>query len=133
MTQVGFAHDGATLLLLSGSKDGTTRYWDVERWEAKAGEEVAMVLEGSKFVLSKENSFTYPLEQKVGKHLITATDDILLISKSEGNTKEKNKEAPVAFFRAPGKISAVDTCGAHIAVRCENGEVLQLRAAVLLT
>jgi hypothetical protein len=29
-------------------------------------------------------------------------------------------------------ISSVDTCGAHIDVGCENGEV-QLRAAVLLT
>jgi hypothetical protein len=40
---------------------------------------------------------------------------------------------PVAFFRAPAPIVTVDTCGAHIAVGCQNGEVLQLRAAVLLT
>jgi hypothetical protein len=41
--------------------------------------------------------------------------------------------APVAFFRAPAPIGTVDTSGAHIAVGCQNGEVLQLRAAVLLT
>jgi hypothetical protein len=41
--------------------------------------------------------------------------------------------APVAFFRAPAPIQTVDTSGTHIAVGCQNGEVLQLRAAVLLT
>ncbi len=122
MTQVEFAHDGATLV--SGGTDGT-RYWDVQSGEAES------VLEGSVFAFSKASS----REQKVGKFLITAEGDILLIFKSEGGVKDKTDKhmAPVAFFRAPSPIQTVDTSGAHIAVGCQNGEVLQLRAVVLLT
>ena len=119
-----FAHDGATLV--SGGEDGT-RYWDVQNGEAKS------VLEGSKFAFSKGSS----REQKVGKFLITAEGDILrifAIFKSDaGVTDKADKDTvPVAFFRAPAPIVTVDTSGAHIAVGCQNGEVLQLRAAVLL-
>ena len=123
MTQVEFAHDGATLV--SGGEDGT-RYWDVQSGEAKS------VLEGSKFAFSKASSG----EQKVGKFLITAEGDILRIFRSEGGVTDKadkDTTVPVAFFRAPAPIETVDTSGAHIAVGCQNGEVLQLRAAVLLT
>ena len=119
--QVEFAHDGATLV--SGGEDGT-RYWDVQSWEAKS------VLEGNNFALSKASS----REQKVGKFLITAEGDILRIFKSEGGVTDKADKDTVlvAFFRAPAPIQTVDTSGAHIAVGCQNGEVLQLRAAVLL-
>ena len=122
VTQVEFAHDGATLV--SGGTDGT-RYWDVQRGEVKS------VLEGSMFAFSKASS----REQKVGKVLITAKGDILSIFKSEGEVKDKTDKdtVPVAFFRAPSPIVTVDTSGTHIAVGCQNGEVLQLRAAVLLT
>ena len=122
MTQVEFAHDGATLVSCGG---GTTRYWDVQSGEAKS------VVEGSKFAFSK-GSFR---EQKVGKFLITAEGDILRIFKSKGGVKDKEDKdtTPVAFFRAPAPICTVDTSGEHIAVGCQNGEVLQLRAAVLLT
>jgi len=121
VTQVEFAHDGATLV--SGGEDGT-RYWDVESGEAKS------VLEGNNFALSKASS----REQKVGKFLITAEGDILRIFKSEGGVTDKADKDTVlvAFFRAPAPIQTVDTSGAHIAVGCQNGEVLQLRAAVLL-
>ena len=120
-----FADDGATLV--SGGGDGT-RYWDVQSGEAKS------VVEGSKFAFSKGSS----REQKVGKFLITAEGDILrifAIFKSEGGVTDKadKDRAPVAFFRAPAPIQTVDTSGAHIAVGCQNGEVLRLRAAVLLT
>ena len=86
---------------------------------------------GSKFAFSKGSS----REQKVGKFLITAEGDILRIFRSEGGVinKADKDTVPVAFFRAPAPIVTVDTCGAHIAVGCQNGEVLQLRAAVLLT
>ncbi len=125
MYQVEFAHDGATLV--SGGEDGT-RYWDVQSGEAKS------VLEGSKFAFSKGSS----REQKVGKFLITAEGDILRIfsifKSDDGVTDKADKDTvPVAFFRAPAPIQTVDTSGAHIAVGCQNGEVLQLRAAVLLT
>jgi hypothetical protein len=88
-------------------------------------------VEGYKFAFSKGSS----REQKVGKFLITAEGDILRIFRSEGGVTDKADKdmAPVAFFRAPAPIQTVDTSGAHIAVGCQNGEVLQLRAAVLLT
>ena len=122
MRQVEFADDGATLV--SGGTDGT-RYWDVESGEAKS------VVEGSSFTFSKGSSS----EQKVGNFLITAEGDILRIFKSEGGvTDNADKDrSPVAFFRAPAPIQTVDTSGANIAVGCQNGEVLWLRAAVLLT
>ena len=123
--QVEFTHDGATLV--SGGSDGT-RYWDVQSGEAKS------VVEGSKFAFSKGSS----REQKVGKFLITAEGDILRIfaifKSDDGVTDKMDKDTvPVAFFRAPAPIQTVDSSGAHIAVGCQNGEVLQLRAAVLLT
>ena len=129
MTQVEFAPDGKTLF--SGSTDGTTRCWGVERGEAKEGEEAARVLQGGKFAFAKGSS----REQKVGEFLVTAEGDMLRIFKSEAGVKDKvdKDTAPVAFFRAPGTISTIDTSGAHIAVGCENGEVLALRAAVLLS
>ncbi len=125
MYQVEFAHDGATLV--SGGEDGT-RYWDVQSGEAKS------VLEGRKFVFSKGSS----REQKVGKFLITAEGDILRIfaifKSDDGVTDKTDKDTvPVAFFRATAPIVTVETSGTHIAVGCQNGEVLQLRAAVLLT
>jgi hypothetical protein len=142
--------------------------------------EAKSVVEGSKFAFSKASS----REQKVGKFIITADDDILRIfaifksddgvddedtvqeeeeyeeeeyeeeeyEKEDDEEEEEQEEvemteeeeeedkdktdkdtAPVAFFRAPAPIQTVDTSGAHIAVGCQNGEVLQLRAAVLLT
>ncbi len=127
MTQVEFTHDGATLIPEGG---GTTCYWDVQSGEA--GEEGKSALEGNVFTFSKESC----REQKVGKFLITVEGDILRIFKSKGGVKHKAKKntAPVAFFRTPAPISTVDnTSGKHIAVGCQNGEVLQLRAAVLLT
>ena len=132
MTQVEFAHDGATLVSRGG---GTTRSWDVQSGEAKEGEareESKSVLEGcSMFTFSKRSS----REQKVGKFLITAEGDILRIFKSEGGVTDKADKdtAPVAFFRAPAPIGTLDTSGAHIAVGCQNGEVLRLLATVLLT
>ena len=124
MTQVEFAPDGKTLF--SGSTDGTTRCWDVHSGKAKEDEDAARVLAGGKFAFAKGSS----REQKVGEFLVTAEGDMLRIFKSAVKDKDT---APVAFFRAPGTISTIDTSGAHIAVGCANGEVLALRAAVLLT
>ena len=61
--------------------------------------------------------------------------DILRIFKSEGGVKDKvtKDTTPVAFFRAPAPISTVDTSSQYITVGCQNGEVLQLVAVVMLT
>ena len=116
MTQVEFVHDGVTLV--SGGTDGT-RYWDVQSGE------VTSVLEASMFAFSKVSS----REEKVGKFLITAEGDILLIFKSEGGVKDKTDKdtGPVAFFRAPSPIVTVDTSVSDIAVGCQNGEVLLIK------
>ena len=123
MNQVEFAQNGATLVSGGG---GTTRYCDVQSGEANS------VSEGSMFAFSKGN---FRREQKVGNFLITTEGDILRIFKSEGGVKDEadTDTEPVAFFRAPAPISTVDTSGQHIAVGCQDGEVLQLLAAVLLT
>ena len=42
-------------------------------------------------------------------------------------------ETPVAFFQCASNITAFDVAGANVAVGCAGGQVLQLRAAVLLT
>ena len=99
MTQVEFAHDGATLVSGAG---GSTRCWDVQSGKAKEGEpgeESTRVLEGSMLAFSKGSS----REKKVGNFLITAEGDILRIFKSEGGVKGKTDKdtTPVAFFRAP--------------------------------
>ena len=39
----------------------------------------------------------------------------------------------MAFFPCASQIAAFDVAGANVAVGCEDGQVLQLRAAVLLT
>ena len=131
MTQVEFAPDGE--MLVSGGEDDTTCIWDMQSGEAKEAkqDEAAAVVAGGKFAFAKGNS----REQKVGEFLVTAQGDMLRIFKSGGGVKDKADQgtAPVvAFFRAPGSISTVDTSGDQIAVGCENGQVLQLRSAVLL-
>ena len=42
-------------------------------------------------------------------------------------------ETPVAFFQCASNITAFDVAGANVAVGCAGGQVLQMRAAVLLT
>ena len=60
--------------------------------------------------------------------MCTAEGDLLLI-----HLLADVEEEPVAFFRAPSPIQALDCQGAEIALGCESGAVLLLRAAVLLT
>jgi hypothetical protein len=129
VTEVEFTPDGT--MLVSGGEDGTARFWNVQSGEEEEEEEAARGLPGGRFAFTKASS----RKHKVDKFLVTAEGDILRIFfKSEGNAEEEEEEDRlIAFFRAPGTISTVDTSGAHIAVGCKNGEVLQLRAAVLLT
>ena len=108
-------------------------------WNIATGEEKTEALAGSKFALSKGKGDRK--KQQVGRFVCTAEGDLLLIhllaDVEEGGDKAataaKTTRAPVAFFRAPSPIRALDCQGAEIALGCESGAVLLLRAAVLLT
>ena len=108
-------------------------------WNIATGEEKTEALAGSKFALSKQGKDNR--KQQAGRFVCTAEDDLLLIhllsDVEEGGDKAakaaKTTRAPVAFFRAPSPIQALDCQGAEIALGCQSGAVLLLRAAVLLT
>ena len=125
-----FADDNT---LVSADDGGKTKVWNIA-----TGEEKTEALAGSKFALSKGKG---DRKQQVGRFLCTAEGDLLLIhllaDVEEGGDKAakaaKAARAPVAFFRAPSPIQALDCQGAEIALGCNNGAVLLLRAAVLLT
>ena len=130
---VEFADDNT---LVSAHFDGKTKVWNIA-----TGEEKTEALAGSKFTLSKGKG---DRKQQVGRFLCTAEGDLLLIhlladveeggdKAAKGGKAAKTTRAPVAFFRAPSPIEAVDCQGAEIALGCQSGAVLLLRAAVLLT
>ena len=130
VTSVEFANDNT---LVSADSSGKTKVWNIA-----TGEEKTEALAGSK--LSKQGKD----KQQVGRFLCTAEGDLLLIhllaDVEEGGDKAakaakaaKTTRAPVAFFRAPSPIFALDCQGAEIALGWKSGAVLLLRAAVLLT
>ena len=105
-------------------------------WNIATGEEKTEALAGSKFALSKGKGDRK--KQQVGRFVCTAEGDLLLIHlladvEEGGDKAAKAARAPVAFFRAPSPIQALDCQGAEIALGCQSGAVLLLRAAVLLT
>ena len=131
ITTVEFVDDHT---LVSADRDGKTKVWNIA-----TGEEKTEALAGSKFALSKQGKDNR--KQQVGRFVCAAEGDLLLIhllaDVEEGGDKAakaaKAARAPVAFFRAPSPIQALDCQGAEIALGCESGAVLLLRAAVLLT
>ena len=125
---VEFANDNT---LISADSSGKTKVWNIA-----TGEETTEALAGSKFALSKQGKDKH--KQQVGRFVCTAEGDLLLIHlladvEEGGDKAAKTTRAPVAFFRAPSPIEALDCQGAEIALGCNNGAVLLLRAAVLLT
>ena len=88
---------------------------------------------GEHFTFSQDASD----KQTAGKYLVTKEGDLVLVhwtdtaGSCEDEKAEQNKK-PVAFFRAPAKIQTLHCAGDKIAVGCENGEVLHLRAAFLV-
>ena len=122
VTTVEFVDDHT---LVSADGDGKTKVWNIA-----TGEEKTEALAGSKFALSKQGN----REQQVGRFVCTAEGDLLLINLLQAEDDAKGgARRPVAFFRAPSPIEALDCQGAEIALGCNNGAVLLLRAAVLLT
>ena len=103
-------------------------------WNVRTGEEKTE-LPGSKVALS--NHSRGGREQQTGRFLCTVSGDLLLIHAIEdggaAGGADKAARVPVAFFKAPSPINVLDCSGAAIVLGCMSGEVLQLRAAVLLT
>jgi hypothetical protein len=127
VTSVEFADQNT---LVSADSSGKTKVWNIA-----TGEEKTEALAGSKFALSKGKGNR---KQQVGRFVCTAEGDLLLIHllsdvEEGGDKAAKTTRAPVAFFRAPSPIQALDCQGAEIALGCQSGAVLLLRAAVLLT
>ena len=122
-------------ILVSGEISGKTRFWNI-----KDGTEATASMAGRtrhrslrKFSFSKGAS----TKQQVGRHVITADGDLVLVHELDGTKDAKGSatvkdSAPVAFFRARGNILVLDCTGDQIAVGCQNGDVLHLRAALLM-
>jgi hypothetical protein len=127
---VEFADDNT---LVSADLFGKTKVWNIATTEEKTE-----ALVGSKFTLSKKGKDKD--KQQVGRYVCTAEGDLLLIHLLQAEDDEDDEDdekggarRPVAFFRAPSPIQALDCQGAEIALGCNDGAVLLLRAAVLLT
>ena len=122
VTSVEFADDNT---LVSADTSGKTKVWNIA-----TGAEITDALAGSKFTLSKQGKD----KQQVGRFVCTAEGDLLLIHLLQAEDDAKGgARRPIAFFRAPSPIQALDCQGAEIALGCQSGAVLLLRAAVLLT
>ena len=122
VTTVEFVDDHT---LVSADGDGKTKVWNIA-----TGQEKTEALGGSKFALSKGKG---DRKQQAGRFVCTSEGDLLLIHLLADVKAANAARAPVAFFRAPSPILALDCQGAEIALGCQSGAVLLLRAAVLLT
>ena len=115
-------------IVVSRDASGKTRFWNI-----KDGTEAQVPTAGGTFSFLKDAS----RKQQVGRHVITADGDLVLVHELNGAQDAKESAAvkdlaPVACFRARGNIRVLDCAGDQIAVGCENGDVLHLRAALLM-
>ncbi len=106
-----FEQDGATLV---SSDNKETILWDVATGARK--DKVAGQL-GS---------------LRKGRYLVTHKDDLIFVYTRGGVVNGDGEEkVPIAFFRAPSRVSCVSCAGDKVAVGCESGFVLTLHAAWL--
>ena len=139
VTAVKFASEG---IVASSSVDGSTKFWDLG-----TGQETEKTAE------AVPEGFTFPKEdgareRRINSYVVAAKGKTLCIFKAADCKAETAETAPmvetagaeetaaVAFFQCASKIQAFDVSElerSHIAVCCADGQVLQLRAAVLLT
>ena len=130
VTAVKFASEG---IVASSSTDGSTKFWDLD-----TGQETEKTAE------AVPEGFTFPKEggvkpQRINSYVVAAKGQTLVIHKAPEDKAETaadgkaGTETPVAFFQCASNIAAFDVAGANVAVGCKDGQVLQLRAAVLLT
>ena len=125
--------------MASSSTDGSTKFWNLS-----TGQETEKTTE------AVPEGFTFPNEggakpQRINSYVVAAKGQTLVIHKapedkaetaadgSDGSDGKAGTETPVAFFQCASNISAFDVTGANVVVGCAGGQVLQLRAAVLLT
>ena len=140
---VKFASEG---IVASSSTDGSTKFWDLV-----TGQETEKTAE------AVPEGFTFPKEggteeKRINSYVVAAKGKTLCIFKAadeaetapkveaaeveEVEAAEAEETAAVAFFQCASEIQAFDVCElerSQIAVGCADGQVLQLRAAVLLT
>jgi WD40 repeat protein len=105
--------------LVSSSEDGTSLVWDTSTGAPKdrvSGEKLAL---------------TTNTEQRVGRFLVTAKDNLVLVHHAHGEANAGEKR-PVDFFPAPSPERSIDYDGDNIGVGCANGAVLHLHAAWLI-
>ena len=114
-------------MLVSCDESGKTRFWNIK--DCTSAQEARAPVDGDIFTLSKGSSN----QQQVGRHVITALGDMVLVHEINDakGSKEAKDSVPVAFFRTTGVINVLDCAGDQIAVGCENGDVLHLRAGLL--
>ena len=133
VTAVKFASEN---IVASSSGDGSTKVWDLG-----TGQETAKAV---------PEGLTFPKQggakaQRINSYVVAAKGQTLCIFKAadgkaetapKAETVEAEGIAAVAFFQCASEILAFDVSErerSHIAVGCADGQVLQLRAAVLLT
>ena len=135
VTAVKFASEG---IVASSSTDGSTKFWDLG-----TGQETEKTAE------AVPEGFTFPKEggareRRINSYVVAAKGQTFVIHKAPEDKAPEDKvetaadgkagtETPVAFFQCASNISAFDVTGANVVVGCAGGQVLQLRAAVLLT
>ena len=133
-------------MIASCSADGSTKVWDL-----RTGQETAEAVPQGLFqaLFSKERG---ALEQRANGYVVAARGSTLCIFRTtDGSAGSehaamgsargaigagKPETAAVAFFQCASEIVAFDVSElerSHIAVGCADGQVLQLRAVVLLT
>jgi len=117
VTRVQFSDDG--LQVISGSDDGTVRFWDVA-----SGQQVRQV-SGSEFAFVEVNDAS---KHQAGRHILTASNDMLLIYEGDA---EGDAASAVACFKAPQPITSVRRNGSDICVGCSGGAVCILQAPFL--
>ena len=135
VTAVKFASEG---IVASSSTDGSTKFWDLG-----TGQETEKTAE------AVPEGFTFPKaggakEHRINSYVVAAKGKTLCIFKAADEAEtapkveaaEAEETAAVAFFQCASEIQAFDVSElerSHITVGCADGQVLQLRAAVLLT
>ena len=139
VTAVKFASEG---IVASSSTDGSTKFWDLG-----TGQETEKTAE------AVPEGFTFPKEggteeKRINSYVVAAKGKTLCIFKAadeaetaeapkvEAAEAEAEETAAVAFFQCASEIQAFDVSElerSHITVGCADGQVLLLRAAVLLT